>query len=214
MGPPVKKRPYDISTRQAASAATRQRILDAARELVVEKGYRRATISSIADRAGVNADTVYALVGRKPELLRELIEQAISGTDHPVPAEERGYVIALQAEPDPRAKIRIYANATRANLERLAPLFLALRDASTTDPDAYAVWQQISDRRAANMRKFAEDLHRTGQLRNDLGISDAADIVWATNSAELYVMLTIERCWSPDHYEEWLADAWMRMLLT
>ena len=214
MGPPVKKRPYDISTRQAASAATRQRILDAARELVVEKGYRRATISSIADRAGVNADTVYALVGRKPELLRELIEQAISGTDHPVPAEERGYVIALQAEPDPRAKIRIYANATRANLERLAPLFLALRDASTTDPDAYAVWQQIGDRRAANMRKFAEDLHRTGQLRNDLGISDAADIVWATNSAELYVMLTIERCWSPDHYEEWLADAWMRMLLT
>ena len=214
MGPPVKKRPYDISTRQAASAATRQRILDAARELIVEKGYRRATISSIADRAGVNADTVYALVGRKPELLRELIEQAISGTDHPVPAEERGYVIALQAEPDPRAKIRIYANATRANLERLAPLFLALRDASTTDPDAYAVWQQIGDRRAANMRKFAEDLHRTGQLRNDLGISDAADIVWATNSAELYVMLTIERCWSPDHYEEWLADAWMRMLLT
>jgi len=213
MGPPVKKRSYDASTRQAASTATRQRILAAARELIVEKGYRRATIASIAERAGVNADTVYALVGRKPVLLRELIEQAISGTDHPVPAEERDYVIALRAEPDPRAKIRIYAKAIRANLERLAPLFLALRDASTTDPDAYAVWQQISDRRAANMRKFAEDLHRTGHLRSDLRISDAADIVWATNSSELYVMLTLERGWSPDHYEEWLADAWMRMLL-
>jgi AcrR family transcriptional regulator len=214
MGPPVKKRPYDTSTRQAASAASRQRIIDAARELIIEKGYRRATIASIAERAGVNADTVYALVGRKPVLLRELIEQAISGADHPVPAEERDYVIALRAEPDPRAKIRIYARATRTNMERLAPLFLALRDASTTDPDAYAVWQQISDRRAANMRKFAEDLQLTGRLRSDLGISDAADIVWATNSPELYVMLTIERGWSPDHYERWLADAWTRMLLT
>ena len=37
-------------------------------------------MAGIANRAGVNVDTVYELVGRKPVLLRELIEQAISGT--------------------------------------------------------------------------------------------------------------------------------------
>ena len=39
--------------------------------------------------ADVNVDTVYALVGRKPVLLKALIEQAISGTDSAVVAEER-----------------------------------------------------------------------------------------------------------------------------
>ena len=213
MGPPVKKRRYDTSARRAASAATKQRILDAARELFIQEGYRSATVASIARRAGVNVDTVYALAGRKPLLLQELIEQAISGTDHPVPAEERDYVIALRAEPDPYRKIQIYARATRENLQRLAPLFLALRDASSTEPEAQAVWAGISDRRAANMRRFAQDLERTGQLRPDLSLDDAADIVWATNSSETFVMLTVERGWTLDRYEQWLADAWSRLLL-
>jgi len=214
MSDPVKKRRYDASARRAASAATRQRIIDAARDLIVDRGYRSTTIASIAERAEVNVDTVYELVGRKPVLLRELIEQAISGTDRAVAAEERDYVVALRAEPDPHAKLKIYAKATRENQQRLAPLFLALRDASATQPEAQQVWQEISDRRAANMRKFAEDLRRTGHLRTDLPIDQAADVVWATNSSELFVMLTIERGWPADRYEHWLADTWSRLLLS
>jgi AcrR family transcriptional regulator len=210
---PVKKRRYDASTRRAASAATRQRILDAARDLLIDRGYRNTTIAAIAERAEVNVDTVYELVGRKPVLLRELIEQAISGTDHAVTAEERAYVLAIRTEPDPRAKLTIYAKATRENQQRLAPLFLALRDASSTEPEAQDVWQEISDRRAANMRKFVEELQNTGQLRPDLPPGQAADVVWATNSSELFVMLTIERGWPADRYERWLADAWGRLLL-
>lgn len=38
-------------------------------------------------------------------------------------------------------------------------------------------------------------------------------MIWATNSAELCVLLTIERGWFPDRYERWLADAWSRLLL-
>ena len=85
----VKRRTYDTTRRQAQSAETRQRILGAARRLILERGYRATKIADIATEAGVNVDTVYALVGRKPVLLRELIEQAIAGTDHPVIAEER-----------------------------------------------------------------------------------------------------------------------------
>jgi AcrR family transcriptional regulator len=181
---------------------------------MIERGYRGTTVASIAERAGVNADSVYTLVGRKPVVLRELIEQALSGTDHAVPAESRDYVVAIRAEPDPRAKIRIYAKAVRDNQERLAPLFLALRDASATDPDANEVWQQISRRRAANMREFAEDLQRTGELRAGLSIDWIADTVWVTNSSEVFVMLTVERGWPPEDYEQWLADTWTRLLLT
>ncbi len=213
MPEPVKRSGYDNAARQAQSRATRQRILGAARALMLERGYRATTISEIAGRAGVHLDTVYELVGRKPVLLRELIEQSISGTDHAVVAEQRDYVRAMQAEPDPARKLKIYAHAIREVMARMAPLFLALRDAATTDPDAHEVWRQVSDRRAANMRNLVNDLRQAGGLRPGLSIADAADSIWVTNSPELYVLLTAERNWTADHYETWLAETWCRLLL-
>lgn len=207
------KRSYDAASRQARSAETRQRIVDAARELMLEVGYRATTIAEVAARAGVNVDTVYELVGRKPVLLRELIEQAISGTDRAVVAEERDHVNAVVAEPDPAKKLAIYARAVRHTQQRMAPLFLALRDASSTEPEARLVWKEISERRAANMRKLARDLRDAGGLRAGLSIAEAADVIWATNSSELYVLLTVERGWSPHRFERWLADTWRRLLL-
>ena len=180
---------------------------------MVEHGYRATTVAAVATRAGVNVDTVYQLVGRKSVLVRELIEQAISGSDHAVIAEDRDHVKAMRAEPDPAKKLAIYARAIRETQARMAPLFLALRDASSTEPEAREVWQEISERRAANMRRLVTDIQDAGGLRAGLSIDEAADVVWATNSSELYVMLTVERGWSPRHYERWLVDTWRRLLL-
>jgi AcrR family transcriptional regulator len=210
---PVKKRTYDATTRRAQSAATRQRIIDSGRELIVERGYRATTIAAIAERAEVNTATIYELVGRKPVLLRELVEQALSGADRPIAGADRDYVRAMRAEPDAAAKLEIYARAVTQIQSRLAPLFLALREASATEPGVAVVWQEIGDRRAANMRLLVADLATTGQLRVDLSHEDAADIIWATNSPELYVMLTSERAWAPGRFERWLADTWRRILL-
>lgn len=213
MAEEVKGRGYTNAGRQAQSEATRQRIIGAARELIVTRGYRGATIADIAGRAGVHVDTVYELVGRKPVLLRELIEQALSGAPGAVVAEERDYVKAMRAEPDPTGKLTIYARATREIHARMAPLFMALRDASATEPEAAQVWRDISDRRAANMRKLVRDVDAAGGLRAGLSVEEAADVLWATNSAELYVLLTVERGWLPKRYEGWLADTWCRLLL-
>ncbi len=209
----VKGRVYDNAARQTQSAETRQRVLNAAHQLIVERGYRKTTVADIALEAGVHIDTVYALVGRKPVLLRELIEQAVSGTDRAVTPEERNYVKAILAEPDPARKLAIYARAVRHIQARMAPLFLALRDASATEPEAGVVWREISDRRAKNMRDLIRNLKAADGLRDDLSIDEAADTIWATNSSELYVLLTVERGWSADRYERWLADTWCRLLL-
>jgi AcrR family transcriptional regulator len=207
------KRTYDNTTRKERSEATRSAVLVSARRLFLERGYRATTVSAVADEAGVNVDTVYALVGRKPVLLRELIEHAISGTDRAVVAEQRDYVRAIQAEPDASRKLAIYAGAVTRILERMAPLYLALREASSTEPEALEVWQEISERRAVNMRKLVRDVRAAGGLRPGLSVTEAADTVWATNSAELFVLLTRERGWTPARYERWLADTWRRLLL-
>ena len=208
-----KPRPYDATSRREQSAVTRQRIIDCARALLVAQGYRAATVTAIARDAGVHVDTLYELVGRKPQLLRELIEQALSGVDHPVPGEQRDHVQAMRATPDAVEKLAIYATAMRHTHTRLAPLFLALRDASSTEPEAREIWQQISERRAANMHKLVADLATTGRLRAGLSIAQGADVVWATNSPELYVLLTTDRGWTPERYEAWILDTWCRLLL-
>lgn len=210
----VKRRPYDSSGRRSASRETRNRILECARAVIVDRGYRATTIAQIAELANVNADTIYELVGRKPVILRELIERAISGEDRAVAAEEREYVRNLRAEPDPVAKLRIYAAAVAAIQPRLAPLFLALSDAASTDREARAVWDEISARRYRNMRKLARNLESTGRMRGDVSISQAADVLWATNSSEFYVQLVVARGWSSRRFSSWLAETWCRLLLT
>lgn len=213
MSSPVKPRPYNSQRRQQRSAETRREILDAARRLFLADGYRATTVAGVAAMAGVHVDTVYELVGRKPTLMRELIEQDISGTDRPVDAEQREYVRRIRAEPDPAMKLRIYARAVRRIQERMAPLFMALRDAASTEPEARQVWEEISERRAANMRLLISGIRDAGGLRSGLSLETAADTVWMMNSAEVYALLTVERGWSPQRFERWLADTWCRLIL-
>lgn len=211
--PAPAKRAYDASGRAAGSERTRRRVLAAARELLVESGYRAMTVAAIAVRAEVHHDSVYRLVGRKPVVLRRLVEEALSGEDRPVPAADRPYVAAIRAAPDAATKIDLYASATRAMLERLAPVFAALRDAAGTEPEARDLWSELSARRARNMREFVADVAAAGGLRDGLDVETAADTVWLTNSPEAYVMLTVERGWTADRYETWLAASWKRLLL-
>jgi AcrR family transcriptional regulator len=207
------KRIYDNANRRARSDETRTRIVDAARGLFTARGYRATTLAEIARSADVHVDTIYELVGRKPALLRELIERAISGTDRPVDARDRGYVRAIQAEPDPARKLTIYASAVAEIQTRMAPLLLALRDAATTEPEAKQVWDDVSKRRARNMRDLVRDLGPLGTLRPGVSVDEAADVVWATAGAEFFVLLTVERGWTVDAYRDWLADTWCRLLL-
>lgn len=57
-----------VSTRQ-----TRDRLLEAAAEVFVEKGYRQATVRDICDRAGANIAAVNYYFGDKYSLYRELL---------------------------------------------------------------------------------------------------------------------------------------------
>lgn len=63
------------------------------------------------------------------------------------------------------------------------------------------------------MRRLIDDVDAAGGLRADLPHDVAADTVWATNSPELYPMLTEERGWTADAHRRWLSDLWASYLL-
>jgi AcrR family transcriptional regulator len=209
---PAKRR-YDASRRQAAAIQTRRAIAAAARDLFIARGYAGTTMAAIAEAAGVSHETVYAIFGPKPALFRHLVEIALSGADEPIPALEREIVRQVRAEPDPRRMIDLFAHSIRLLHERLAPLFIILSEGARTDPDLKALADELSSRRVGHMRVLVADLAAKGGLRADLSPEMAADVIWAMNSSEFYLLCAHDRGWPPETFERWLADAWKRLLL-
>jgi AcrR family transcriptional regulator len=61
---------------EARRAETRDRIVNAARELIAEGGYVAAQIATVADRAGVAVGTVYRHFPSKSDLFAEVFREA------------------------------------------------------------------------------------------------------------------------------------------
>jgi AcrR family transcriptional regulator len=61
-----------MSSTEASTAGTRERLLTAAQQLIEEGGYGAATVAAIADRAGVAAGTLYRHFASKEELFVDL----------------------------------------------------------------------------------------------------------------------------------------------
>jgi AcrR family transcriptional regulator len=213
MSEPVKPtRSYDSSRRREQAQATRRAILDAARELFVERGYVATTIEAIAAGARVAPETVYATFGNKRSLLSELIDVSMAGDDLPVPILERGWVGDLRGEPDPRRRVRILARNGRLILERVAPVYEVLRGAAAADPEIAALWERNKAQRYAGQRELAR-IVTAGTRREGLTALAAADVLFALGSPETFRLLVVDRGWSADRFERWYADTLARLLL-
>jgi hypothetical protein len=70
---PVRRR----LTRAEAHAQTRQRVLEAAADGFGEKGFRAASLSDVADRAGHTIGAVYSNFASKDELFRALMVERL-----------------------------------------------------------------------------------------------------------------------------------------
>jgi AcrR family transcriptional regulator len=206
------RRAYDASRRRAAAERTRLAIVTASRDLFAEGGYAATSVQAVAGRAGVSIDTVYASVGRKPQLLLAVHDMALAERSAPVPAEQRDYVRAVREAPTAEAKLRTYAAAMARVLPRTVPIMAALREAGATEPECAALHDELSERRATNMRLLAADLRATGELRTDLDDDQVADLVWSLNSPEWFRLVT-GRGRSPEEYAGLLADILVRTLL-
>ncbi|MGD9962050.1 TetR/AcrR family transcriptional regulator [Nocardioides sp.] len=208
----VNTRRYDASRRRESAEGTRRAVLAAAHDLFTTAGYPATSVASIARRAGVSVDTVYASVGRKPQLLLAVHDMMLAGGSEPVPAEQRRYVQEIRQAPTAREKIRLYAVALGTVLPSTVPLLLALRAAGATDPDCLDVSASVAERRAANMRLFAADLRDTGDLRDDISDDWVADLVWSMNSPDYFELLR-SRGLTTQQYVDLVTEVWTSTFL-
>lgn len=83
-------------------------------------------------------------------------------------------------------------------------LYRILTSAATSDPAAAALFEEYQQQRAQGQGMFARALARAGALRPGLGEREAADLVHALMSPELYRLLVVDRGWAVARYEKWL----------
>lgn len=67
-----------MGVRDDQKAATRERVLEAARDLFNEVGYEETTIRAIAERAGVSVGSVFTTFASKAEVLSHVMDHRLS----------------------------------------------------------------------------------------------------------------------------------------
>ena len=206
------RRRYDSSGRRERARQTRGQITSIARELFLSGGYADTTVAAIAAAAHVSVETIYKGFGGKPGLVRAIIEQGLAGDD-PVPAEQRSDRIR-DTEPDPRRILTAWGAFTVEIAPRVVPIFLLARDAAVSDPEVAVVVDQISAARLERMTVNARGLARAGHLRPGITVEQAADMMWACCSPELYDLLVLRRGWSAERLGQFIAEALDGALLT
>lgn len=198
-------RPPGTPPSQARTRFARAAVVEAARTLFVERGYTATTIDAVSQRSDVPSATVYRLFTSKLGILTALLDVSIVGDDDPVAVQDRPDAKALLAEVDPRKQLAGYAAIVRQINVRTAPIYRVLVGAAASDPEAAALLIEYTRRRQKGQGQIARSLARAGALRKELKERDAADMIHALMSPEVFALLVSDRGWSPDHYEHWLA---------
>jgi AcrR family transcriptional regulator len=206
------KRRYQSTLRGTHAQSTRKAVIAAAGRLFVERGYAATSIEEIAAAAGVSRATVFTSVGGKPKLLKTALDVAIVGDDEPLSLPERPRSKAIRAEPDPRKYLALYAELVTEMDGRLAGIHEAARGAAGVDPEARALWESQLAQHRQGAANVVGDLMRKGGIRPGLDPEAAADIVWLLGPGAYY-MLVHRRGWSPDRFQAWLTETFIRQLL-
>lgn len=199
--------------RQARTRLARRAVIETARTLFLERGYAATTIDAISDRSDVPPATVYRLFPGKLGILTAVLDTSIAGDDDGLAVEDRPIVAALLAEPDPRKQLLGFAGISVAINTRSADVYRILVSAAWSDAEAAALLAEYMRRRDIGQGQIARLLARARALRPGLKEQDAADIIHALMSPELYRLLVIDRGWTPGRYEQWLAEALAAQLL-
>ena len=208
------RRPSDGPRGQARTRLARAAVVDAARTLFLERGYGATTIEAISAQSDVPAATVYRLFASKRGILKALLDLSIVGDDEAVPLADRPHVRSLVAGPDPRAQLAGFVGVTAQVNSRTAPIYRILVSAAASDPDAAALLDELTRQRQQGQRMITRSLARSGALLPELRERDAADIVHALMSPEVYRLLVHDRGWPPERYERWLGATLVDQLLS
>ena len=201
------KRAYNSTLRESKAERTRNRVLDAARDLFEAEGFALATIEGIAKAANVSAPTVYLLFQSKRGIVRALLDRAFP----PEEVEARADHQLLQDTPE--AGLRSIAKLAREMYDAERKEMSFFRGAFMLSPELKELEAERETKRYHRQEEAIKAYGAKKWLAPHLTVNQARDIFWAFSGRDLYRLMVVERGWSSDAYQTWLGDLLIKSLL-
>ena len=171
----MSPRPYRLGKRAADVEDTRDRVIQAARDLFSEEGFLGATLDDVAKRAGVARATVYYQFESKYGLLDAMIVNATQMAKAAPLERARKHPNALKG-------LRAYfVEICKFWMGDLA-LFRNVYGLASVDPEAGKLFDGYDDRRRELLTWMVKRLADQGHLRPGVTQHRATDMLWLLSS--------------------------------
>jgi AcrR family transcriptional regulator len=171
---------------------TRYRLFEAARKLLLKRGFHGVGLEDIAEAAGVSRQAVYkSHFASKADLLLELVRhvhvEKLDDLTRPV-FEAKSSLEMFEATI--RASVKIEA--------RVHELSLVLAAAAVSDEGAAAAWRDRMELKRGALRATVTRLAAEGRLRRSWQVGQAVDVLDSLLSVDTYQRLVTERGWTQE----------------
>jgi AcrR family transcriptional regulator len=205
------RRPYRSRIRADQAQLTRDRIVAAARELFLSRGFGSTTVAAVAADADVAPETVYATFGGKRGLMEAIITAAIRNQDDI--AEDARWAGQIQTLATPQERLRAWVAHTCERLKATSPVHAMIRGAADSEPFAAALRERLlAERLSLHTTRCHQFL--AGQLRAGLTVEQAAQRYSALLSPDLHHLLTRDMGWPAAQHQSWVTALLEADLLT
>ena len=169
-----KKRGIDTSI-------TRDRVLDAAEELILSGGFAQATVTELADKADVSRATVFSRFGSKLGVLEALSVRCAGGP-------EMRSIREAVALPDPAEAVLGIIAASSDLWELQGHILLTLKAVAELEPGAIALIDEQRRDQRDSLKHVVRGLEREGRL-NGVSREQAVAALHMITSVESFMEL-------------------------
>lgn len=196
----MSPRRYTLGKRAVAAQSTRERILQAAGQLVARHGLTGLTIEEVARDAGVSRLTVYNHFDSRAGLLEALAWSVLERA-------EIGRVRQARMHPDPGRALRGFVAENAHFLAVLGAQGRAVLAAGLVDPDVRTVIDAtyVAARRAA-ITELVERLDQAERLPPSWPAERAVASLMVLTSLEAFETLTVHSGWATTDAAALLAE--------
>jgi AcrR family transcriptional regulator len=174
-------RPY-TAARRRDSAASIDRVLEAAERLIKDGKFHAATMDELAAAAGVSRATVFNRFGSKLGVLEALFRRGMEGPEMAAIWE------ALELE-DPVAALDAVVDVGCTIWEAYGFVHLQLQSVAVLEPEAASLVDEQREVQRAGLQRLIRRLAKAGRLRSGLSEARATATLHTVTSLESFLWL-------------------------
>ena len=202
----IKKRAYNTESRKIQAIETKTRVLASAKNLFITKGFDNVTMDEIAKIAGVSTPSVYSFFKSKQGVIRSIMDEALEKEKFEELVQKVTQIKTL------KGRLEISAQISRRLYDAEKDQINSFRNTSVLGPEFKAIEKEREERRYQRQEKTLKEVANEESLAEGINLKKARDILWAFTGRDIYRLLVIDKEWTSEEYEKWLAHSLIKLI--